>query len=115
MISAYVKRKGAEALPALEIAAVESAKGTGPFNNILEKMNQSVEPDDFGGDIAPDDLKRLEAALVNVANAAPPEKASFVADRLFDSGSAQAAASLLPRVYPDRVQDGNRLMRCGKH
>jgi hypothetical protein len=110
LISTYVKRRSADALPALEVAAIKSAKTTGPFNNILEKMNQSVEPEGFGEDISEANRKLLETALVNVANAAPPEKASFVADRLFDAGATAAAAGLLPRVYPDRVQENNHMM-----
>ena len=110
MISTFVKRRRAEALPALEIAAIQAAKGSGPYNDILEKMNQAVQPVEIGEDMSDENRNRLEKALINVANNAPPEKASLVADRLFAAGATTAAAGLLPRVYPDRVQDGNRLL-----
>lgn len=101
---ALVKRQKAGSLPTLAAAAKVAGKSGGPFTTILDRMNESVRPDTFGADIAPADREALEAALVDVAKALGPDEAAQVADRLFQAGAEQAAASLLPTIYADRVQ-----------
>ncbi|MBT3220352.1 MAG: hypothetical protein HN348_14800 [Proteobacteria bacterium] len=109
VITAYVKQKRGNALPILERAAVAAAGNGGPFNTVIEKMEQAVQPV-FGEDMTDEEKAKLEASLITVAGAVIPEQAAMVADRLYNSGNQAAAASLLPRVYPDRVQSGGRLM-----
>ena len=101
---ALVKRQKAAALPMLAVAAKAAGQNGGPFTTILDRMNEAVRPDTFGADIAPEDREALEAALVDVAKSLSPEQAAQVADRLFQAGAEQAAASLLPTIYADRVQ-----------
>jgi hypothetical protein len=110
VMDAYVKHMRKDALPVLQRAAIESSTSGGPFNTIIEKMDQAVQPQELGAAIPPEDRASLEEALVAVANEVGPEQAALVADRLYNAGSQEAAASLLSRVYPERVQDNGMLM-----
>lgn len=105
-----VDHLGADALPALEKAAVKAGQSGGPFTAVLDRMGDAVRPATFGGEPSPEDRQKLEEALVRVAGVVPPEPARLVADRLYQSGADAAAAKLLPRAFPDRVQEGGAFL-----
>lgn len=105
LLGVYVGQKKAAAMPVLQLAAAAAAKGGGPLGEILDKMGTAVEPE-MGEEMKPEDQKLLTDAMLAVANDAPPEKAKEIADRLFTAGSADAAVSLLPKIYPDRTVAG---------
>jgi hypothetical protein len=95
----------------LEKAAVLAGTNGGPFNNILDTMQRSIQPDDFSKGISDEDQAAMEQALVRVASAGvTSDNAMLVVQRLYTAGNEALAASLLPSVYPTRVQDGGGLM-----
>ena len=110
IVTAYVKRTHGAALPVLERASIEAANHGGPFGMLIEKMVASIEPADIDQTTTPQDRVKLVDSLVKVANEVGPEQAALIADRLFTDGATEAAASLLPRVYPNRVLDDGRLL-----
>lgn len=111
LLDAAVERMGPKALPLLERAAVAASGRGGPFTSILEKMLETMRPEGIGAQLSDEAKLKLADAYVRVGNGGVrPEQAALVADRLFQQGYKERAASLLTVVYGDRVQPDGRLM-----
>lgn len=110
ILSAYTDIRRAASLPKLVEAAKLVGTRGGPFNNLLEAMQGAVQPASYRDTIKPEDQKALEDALVEVGKGSSPESARLVSDRIYSAGNEALAASLLPAVYPDRVQAGGTFL-----
>ncbi len=105
VLEVWAKRKGTEALPALQ-AAAEGSLGGGPFQMILDAMQRSVTPEGLNAKPNDADRTRLIAALAAVAANSSSEQAAAIANRMITVGAESDAVTLLPRIYPKAVQSG---------
>lgn len=105
-------RQRAEALPALEKAAVAAAEG-GPFNDVLDTMQRATEPSSYREKADPAAEKAMREAMVRIAGQVDLQQARLVRDRLLNAGDEALAASLLPVIYPSRVQAGGEMAWAG--
>lgn len=109
LMDILVRKKHADALPALTAGAIKAATNNGPFDQMLGKMGEAAAPE-LGSAIDPAAQQRFEDSMVEVAKAVPVEKTRSVADQLALAGSEGAAARLLPTIFGDRVQAGGAFL-----
>jgi hypothetical protein len=109
---AYIAQHGEAAIGPLTAAAIAASANGGPFEAILGYMNDTVAPS-FGGTMTATQGEALQAALSSVASQVSPEHGRLVANRLADSGATEAAAALLPAIYPDLVQSNGGFTYAG--
>lgn len=121
VMEAYIEHKQADALPVLQGAATTVAAAEGPLQQILDQMTRAMRPSGFGATLSDEALNTLADALGAVGEASTPSAAKQVAETLYQLGREGQAASLLPIIYADRLQQDQTLLygaaaieTCGK-
>jgi hypothetical protein len=105
VVELYARKKGAGALPVLQDAAAEAAGG-GPFAVVVDAMIKAVTPEGIGGEPTAADREALVSALSSVAGSvSDADGLRRLASALVGVDAPDAAGALLPKLYPDRVQD----------
>jgi hypothetical protein len=109
VVDLYAAKRKAAALDVLEKAAVASADA-GPFSVVIDAMVKAVTPEGLGGEPAEADKTALVDALLRISDSSEPEQVREVADALVGLDDTEAAGDLLPKLYPDRVQEGGSFL-----
>jgi hypothetical protein len=105
----YAGKAKSQGLPVLEKAA-GAAMASGPFPVVIDAMVKAVTPEGIGAEPTAADRDALVESLKRVGANASPEAAQKLADAMVKVGSPDAAAALLPKLYPKAVQsDGTFL------
>lgn len=103
VVDLYATKKKAAALPVLEKAAATASSG-GPFVVVIDAMVKAVTPEGIGGKPADADRDALVAALQRIP-ATGDAQIQRLANAMVAVGAPDAAGALLPKLYPDRVQE----------
>ncbi len=102
LLEIYVKKHGVKALPLLQQAALK-AKDNGPFDTIINQMNNAVQPG-LGESMSDENRASFEEAILTIAKEVP-SKALLLAQQL-NSVSSTRSGELLKIIYADRMTDG---------
>ncbi|MGC6492715.1 MAG: hypothetical protein ACON5B_07725 [Myxococcota bacterium] len=109
VVRALSKHQGAAALPVLEKATIQAAKG-GPFANLLDHIARAVEPSSYGAEIPEADREAMRETYLRIAKNIAPEQARQVADKLYTLGEEATAAGLIPSIFPASVQGDGTIL-----
>jgi hypothetical protein len=105
VVELYARKRGAKALPVLQKAAAAAASG-GPFAVVVDAMIKAVTPEGIGGKPSAADRDALVAALSALAGSVSDgDGLRRLASAMVTVEAPDAAGALLPKLYPDRVQD----------
>jgi hypothetical protein len=96
LVDVYAKQLGTAALPTLATAAIQAATSGGPYDALLAAMSSTARNESG--------RKALAEALVGIARKVDPARATRIGFTLAENNAEEAAASLLPAIYADRVQ-----------
>ena len=102
LLEIYVKQNGTAALPVLQQAAL-NAKEDGPFDSIINQMNNAVQPG-LGESISDADRTAFEDSILTIAKEVPT-KALLLAQQL-NAVNSTRSGELLTLIYADRLTDG---------
>lgn len=110
VVELYARKQDAAALPVLKQAAGK-ATGGGPFAVVIDAMIKAVTPEGIGGEPTAADRDALVAALTELSGTVTaPDDLRKLASAMVTVEASDAAGALLPKLYPDRVQDGGAFL-----